>query len=96
MYTVAITKSGQMTLPKELRIFLGVDGMSHVTIEKLKDEVVIKKRMTDDEFLAGIDAIHSKYGTNTKNKPDAVAAVRELREGKNTRLNAALKEKYSC
>ncbi|MBR2658854.1 AbrB/MazE/SpoVT family DNA-binding domain-containing protein [Candidatus Saccharibacteria bacterium] len=95
MYTVAITKSGQMTLPKELRIFLGVDGMGHVTIEKLKDEVVIKKRMSDEEFVAGLDAIRKKHGASSKKLPDAVDAVRAYREGKIASVNAEYAEKYT-
>ena len=95
MYTVAITKSGQMTLPKELRLFLGVDDAKRISIEKRKDEVVIKKRMSDEEFLAGIDAIHAKYGSKTKNLPDAVEAVREFRDGKNAEVLAKFKGKYA-
>lgn len=54
-YTVAITKTGQMTLPKQLRLFLGVDGAKTVQIEQRKDEVVIKKRLSEAEFRAEIE-----------------------------------------
>lgn len=54
-YTVAITKSGQMTLPKVLREFLGVEGAKRVTLEKRKNEVVIKRKMSRDEFYQKIN-----------------------------------------
>lgn len=95
MYTVAITKSGQMTLPKELRIFLGVDGMGHVTIEKLEDKVVIKKRMSDEEFVAGLEAIHKKHGSSGKKMPDVIDTIRAYREGKVAKINSKYAEKYA-
>ncbi len=55
VYTVAITKSGQMTLPKALRVFLGVDGAKTVQIEKRKNGIVINKRLSEEEFFAEID-----------------------------------------
>ena len=54
-YTVSITKSGQMTLPKELRQFLRLDGARKVTLEKEKDRVVLKRKMSKDEFFAKLD-----------------------------------------
>ena len=54
-YTVAITKSVQMTLPKALREFLGVDGAKRVTLEKRKNEVVIKRKMSKDEFYQKVN-----------------------------------------
>lgn len=54
-YTVAITKSGQMTLPKALREFLGVDGAKRITLDKRKNEVVIKRKMTKEEYYKKIE-----------------------------------------
>lgn len=60
VYTVAITKTGQMTLPKALRVFLGVDGAKTVQIEKQKNGIVINKRPSEEEFFAEIDKHISK------------------------------------
>lgn len=54
-YTVAITKSGQMTLPKVLREFLGVDGAKRITLEKSKNAVVIKRKINKDEYYKKIE-----------------------------------------
>ena len=54
-YTVAITKSGQMTLPKALREFLGVEGAKRITLDKRKNEVVIKRKMTKEEYYKKIE-----------------------------------------
>ena len=58
-YTVALTKSGQMTLPKALREFLGVDGAKSVQIEQTGDGVKIRRRVSDEEFFAELDARNS-------------------------------------
>lgn len=55
-YTVALTKSGQMTLPKALREFLGVEGAKRVTIRQEKDRVTIQRFPTEAEFRARMDA----------------------------------------
>ena len=49
-YTVTITQSGQMTLPKALREFLGLDGAKRVVLDQRKNEVVIKRKITKEEF----------------------------------------------
>ena len=54
-YAVAITKSGQMTLPKVLREFLGVDGAKRITLEKNKNAVVIKRKVNRDEYYQKIE-----------------------------------------
>ena len=96
MYSATITKSGQVTLPKELRDFLGVKPGGRVTFRKGRDEVSIMRKMSDEEFLAGLDAISKKYGSDKKKMPDAIKAVRELRDGKNEALNNYYKEKFAC
>lgn len=55
VYTVAITKTGQMTLPKALRVFLGVDGAKTVQIEKQKNRIVIQRKPTKEEYYADMD-----------------------------------------
>ncbi|MBR2836867.1 AbrB/MazE/SpoVT family DNA-binding domain-containing protein [Candidatus Saccharibacteria bacterium] len=54
-YTVAITKSGQMTLPKALREFLGVEGARTVQLNRRGDEVVIQRKLSYDELRAEMD-----------------------------------------
>jgi len=55
MYTVTITKSGQVTLPKELRDFLGVKIGSKIILDKIKDGVAIRRKLTEKEFFAELD-----------------------------------------
>ena len=43
MYSAVITKSGQVTLPKELRDFLGVKPGERIVFRKLKDDVAIRR-----------------------------------------------------
>lgn len=90
VYSVAITKSGQMTLPKELRIFLGVDGMSRITLKKSKDGVVISKRMSEEEFFAAIDE-HIPAKAREIAKKDGNKSVSEII--KETRNSAEAKKK---
>ena len=56
-YTVAMTSTGQITLPKELRVFLGVDGAKRVTLRKEKDGVSVKRKMPYSEFRVKMDKI---------------------------------------
>ena len=94
MYTMTITKSGQVTLPKELRDFLGVKIGSKITFRKTQNEVYITKRLSDDEFLERLSSIRKKHGSSTKNTTDAVDAVRAYRDGKIKSVNSGYKEKY--
>ncbi len=55
MYTATITKSGQVTLPKELRDFLGVKVGDSVTFDKVKDGVAIRRKLTKKEFFEEMD-----------------------------------------
>lgn len=86
-YTVAITKSGQMTLPKVLREFLGVDGAKRVTLDKRKNEVVIKRKMSKDEFYQKInqninDKTRKILDEEVKNggRPEVREMMREIAE----------------
>ena len=95
MYTMTITKSGQVTLPKELRDFLGVKTGGKITFKKGQNEVYISRRLSDEEFLAHLENIRKKHGSSTKIIPDATSAVRTYRDGKVASVNSDYKEKYT-
>lgn len=95
MYSAVITKSGQVTLPKELRDFLGVKPGERIFFRKSKDEISVRRRMSDEEFTRQLDAIGRKYSSSRKNMPDAVEAVRAFREGKITTINKHYEEKFA-
>lgn len=94
MYSAVITQSGQVTLPKELREFLGVKPGERVIFNIDKKSVTIKTKPTMEEFFAELDAIHKKYNSKGQSTPDAVEAVRAFREGKCEAFNAKLREEY--
>lgn len=95
MYTVAIIKSGQMTLPKELRIFLGVDGARRVTIQKTKDGISIKRRMTDKEFFAEVDKHISPIAKKIAKKDGNKSVSEIIKETKNSvAARKKLEEEY--
>ncbi|MBQ9180673.1 AbrB/MazE/SpoVT family DNA-binding domain-containing protein [Candidatus Saccharibacteria bacterium] len=50
IYTVALTSTGQMTLPKDLRLFLGVDGARRVSIVRDENGVFIRRKKSEAEF----------------------------------------------
>ena len=54
-YRAAMTSTGQVTLPKELRVFLGLDGAKRIVFEKKKDAVVINRKMTKEELRRELD-----------------------------------------
>lgn len=95
MYSAVITKSGQVTLPKELRDFLGVKPGERIIFNKTLSGININRRLSDAEFTAKIDAIHEKYGSARKNLPDAAEAVRAFREGRVTAINKHYEEKLA-
>ena len=95
MYTMTITKSGQVTLPKELRDFLGVKIGGKITFRKNQNEVYISRRLSDEEFLERLDKIRKKHGSSTRNIPDAITAVRDYRDGKVSSISSSYKEKYA-
>lgn len=94
-YTVALTKTGQMTLPKALRVFLGVDGARSVQIEQTKTGVSIKRRLNDEEFFAELDARNSDK-TKAAIKKNAGKSMSELRSewAKSPAGKRYLEEKY--
>ena len=80
-YTVAITKSGQMTLPKVLREFLGVDGAKRITLEKNKNAVVIKRKVNRDEYYQKIEknlSTETREILNREAKSGGRPPVREI------------------
>lgn len=94
MYTMTITKSGQVTLPKELRDFLGVKVGGKITFRKNQNEVYITRRLSDEEFLEHLDKIRKKHGSKAEDTTDAVEAVRAYRDGKIASINSNYEEKY--
>ena len=95
MYTVTITKSGQVTPPQELRDFLSVKIGDKITFRKNQNEVYIARRLSDEEFLEHLDSIRKKHGSVAKDNIDAVDAVRTYRDGKVAAINSNYKEKYT-
>ena len=97
-YTAAMTSTGQVTLPKELRVFLGVDGAKRITFERKKDEVVIKKKMSYKEFRAELDKhITPEVRRIIKeDKKKGITTVRQMREeiAKSPAEKKRLKEEY--
>lgn len=81
-YTVALTKSGQMTLPKELREFLGVEGARTVQLEKNRTGVSIRRKMSQEELFEFFD---SNVSDNTRriiaeDHRKGVKTVHQMRE----------------
>lgn len=95
MYSSTITKSGQITLPKELREFLGVKLGGRVVFHKTKTGVKIDRRMSDEEFTAKLDAISTPIPPEILKKT-AGKTVSELKDewAKSPAGQAYFKEKY--
>lgn len=96
MYTVTITKSGQITLPKELREFLGVKLGGKVTFRKDKNGVNIRRKLEKDAFFAELDKnINPK--TRKIIKKSAGKSVSEMVEEyrRSPRGQKEMEEKYA-
>ena len=80
MYTTTITKSGQITLTKAAREKLGVKTGDKVYVDFETNELKIKRKLTNEEFLAKLDHI----GKNTIPKElfnkYAGKSIRELQD----------------
>lgn len=87
IYTVALTKSGQITLPKALREFLGVEGAKTVRLEKHGNSVTIEREQNYDEFRAEMDRHLSK-------KTKRILAEEE-RNGGRPPIREVMKEIYA-
>lgn len=97
-YTVALTKSGQMTLPKALRVFLGVDGAKSVRIEQKKDGIEIKRKMTHEELRALFDANISEETRRImeEDRKKGITTVSQIKAemAKDPRIQEKLRRKY--
>ena len=91
MYSTTITKSGQVTLPKELRDFLGVKTGQKVIFTKNRDGVSISRRLSDEEFLAKLDSTKTPKAREMEKKY-AGKTVSELQ--KTPEYQRYYKEKY--
>ena len=58
-YATVINRSGQATIPKAIREILRVDVGEKIEFEVEQDRVLLRRKMTDEEFLAKIDALKS-------------------------------------
>ena len=94
MYTVTITKSGQITLPKELRDFLGVELGGRVTFHKTKNGVNIERKMTDKEFFDKLDSLKSSKTKAFIKKHEAKLAKMSISEMKNEWAKSPAGKKY--
>ena len=95
MYTTTINQNGMILLNKAAREALGVKLGERVAISFDAKSARVERRMSDEEFLEGIDKIHAKYGSRQKKNIDATEAVELYRSGKIAKLNDYYKEKYS-
>ena len=93
MSVTTMTKTGQVTVGKELRKLLGVKPGDKVLIDYKNGAVQIKRVPTNDEFLAALDAIGGK---KTIPKIDAEEAVRAFRDGKSETVIADYRRKYGA
>lgn len=101
MYSAVITKSGQVTLPKELREFLGVKLGDRITFEVVGDDARIHRKLSKEEFFTKLDSYKSektraflkKYGAELSNM-----TVSEMKEkwAKSPAGQKYLKEKYGA
>lgn len=93
-YNVAVTNTGQMTLPKVLREKYGIIGRALVSEENGK--VVVRRAKTDDEILA---EIHGSYTSEerTRIRHFSGMTAREAREEwtKSGGADKYFKEKYN-
>ena len=97
-YSAAMTSTGQVTLPKELRVFLGVDGAKRVTFRKRKDEVCIKCKPSDEELFKFFDSNISKRTREIieEDRKKGITTVRQMREeiAKSPAEKKRFEEKY--
>ena len=95
MYSVTITKSGQITLPKSLRDFLGVKPGEKITFDRDVNGVTIKRKLSMDEFFAEIDKNISPK-TERIAKKNAGKTVTEMLNDytKSPRGRAELRRRY--
>ena len=97
-YTAAMTSTGQVTLPKELRILLGVDGAKRITFIKNGKEVKIKRKMSDEELFEFFDSNISEKTRKIidEDRKKGITTVRQMREevAKSLAEKKRLEEEY--
>ena len=95
MYSAVITKSGQVTLPKELRDFLGVKPGEKIIFDTDEKRVIIKRKFTLEEYTEMMDKNMSKK-TKRLAKKYANMTVSEMREAyaKSRRGRAEIRRQY--
>lgn len=97
-YSAAMTSTGQVTLPKELRVFLGVDGAKRITFIKRKDSVAIKRKMSDEELFKFFDSNISRKTRKIieEDRKKGITTVRQMREeiAKSPAEKKRLQEEY--
>jgi len=96
IYTTTITKSGQISLPKAIREALNLSIGEKVTLDCSKSKLIIKRKMTDEEFFAKMDSLISDK-TRSLFKKNAGKSVSELKAEYETTKNFKndYKEKYA-
>lgn len=62
IYSVAVTKTGQMTLPKAVREMLGVTNRAIVEVRDNNEVVVYRQPSLEERF----DAVRASYSQKTK------------------------------
>ena len=77
MYSAVITKSGQVTLPKELREYLGLKLGDRVIMEKTDNTVLIHRKLSKEEFFAKLDK-NTSAKTRKAIKRNAGKTVNEM------------------
>lgn len=91
MAITTMTKTGQVTVGKELRKLLGVKPGDKVYLDFENGVVRIHPVPSNEEFLAALDAIGTKKDIP---KIDAEKAVRAFRDGASERVLADYRRKY--
>lgn len=94
MYSATITKSGQVTLPKELRDFLGVKPGQKIIFNKKGDSVFIPRRMSDEEFLEKLDELKTPKTKAFIKKYGAKLAKKSISEIKSDWAKSPAGQKY--
>ena len=93
MGVTTMTKTGQVTVGKELRRLLGVKPGDKVLIDFKNGAVQIKRMPSNKEFLEALDTIGSRADIP---KIDAEKAVRAFRDGKSEAVIADYRRKYKA
>ena len=95
MYSALITKSGQVTLPKELRDFLGVKPGEKIIFDTDDKGVYIKRKLSFEEYT---EALNKNLSRKTKKiiKESAGMSVNEMliAYAKSPRGRKELKKRY--